>query len=317
MQHDISAIKARVGLPRGPRAGFTLVELLVVIAIIGVLIALLLPAIQKVRAAADRMSCANRLHNIGLALHNYQWEHGRFPPGVVIGPFAPGGVYTQAAHGCWPFLLAHLGEEPLARRYHWDLSWSHPDNAEVVAQQLRVFQCPAAEADRVSTDQTESDVSGACTDYAPVEGVYSGLAGMGLIVPVGDYQGVLAGNSMARVSDIPDGTSSTLMVAEDAGRPARWQAGRVVPGVFTFGGPWASYFNLVQVWGSTQDGSHRPGPCALNCTNWGEIYSFHSGGANTLFADGSVHFLSNGLSLRVLAALVTREGGEVVTAGDF
>jgi prepilin-type N-terminal cleavage/methylation domain-containing protein/prepilin-type processing-associated H-X9-DG protein len=296
---------------------FTLVELLVVIAIIGVLIALLLPAVQKVRAAAQRMACANHLHNIGLALHNYESEHGRFPPGAVIGPFVPAGVNTKANHGCWPFLLAHLEQEPLARRYRWDVSWSDPDNAEAVAQQLKVFQCPAAEPDRVGGGYNASNGSGACTDYAPVQAVYSGLVGMGLIDPAGDYQGVLEVNFMARVSDIQDGTSSTLMVAEDAGRPARWQAGRMVPGVFTPGGPWASDANIVYVWGSAVDGSKRPGPCALNCTNWGEIYSFHSGGSNALFADGSVHFLGSGVSLRILAALVTREGGEVVSADDF
>jgi prepilin-type processing-associated H-X9-DG protein len=94
-------------------------------------------------------------------------------------------------------------------------------------------------------------------------------------------------------------------VAEDAGRPQLWRAGRSVPGTFSYGGPWASSANSVLISGASPDGATVPGPCAINCTNDRQPYSFHPGGANFLFADGSVHFLPAGIDIRVLAALAT------------
>src|SRR5262249_42584588 len=134
---------------------------------------------------------------------------------------------------------------------------------------------------------------------------------------VGNYRGVLDSNFMARMSDIMDGTSQTLLVAEQAGRPKLWRVGRQIADGFSAGGPWASTPNVLAVWGSTADGSTVPGPCAMNCTNYTNLYSFHPGGANVLFADGSVHFLNATIDIRILARLITRAGGEVVSAGDY
>ena len=83
------------------------------------------------------------------------------------------------------------------------------------------------------------------------------------------------------------------------------------------GGPWDHYKGPVIREGSTADGTRKPGPCALNCTNDGEVYAFHTGGANAAFADGHVQFLQAGMSIRTLAALITRAGGEVVSGSDF
>src|SRR5262249_49111938 len=124
------------------------------------------------------------------------------------------------------------------------------------------------------------------TDYSPVAGVDPFLADVGLIDRVGNYEGALPQNVMTRLSDITDGPANTLMVAEDAGRPQLWRAGRLVPGQFSRGGPWASIANPILILGASGDGARVPGPCPINCTNDQQPYSFHPGGANFLFADG-------------------------------
>jgi prepilin-type processing-associated H-X9-DG protein len=299
-----------------------LIELILVIAIIAVLLGLLVPAVQKVRAAAARVSCLNNLKQAGLALHHFEANHGHFPPGAVLGPLAAAGIDTDALHGCWPFLLPYLEQEALFGAYRWDVDFFDLANQPTVATPLKILQCPSAQASRF-VDMEHSDGAfinggrGACIDYGPVQGVGPGLAVLGLIDPVDDDRGALPMNEMCRVSAITDGTSNTLLIAEDAGRPQQWQAGHLVPGVFSFGGPWASSANPVEIRGASADGATVPGPCAINCTNNQQPYSFHTGGANFLFADGSVHFLSTGMDIRVLAALATRAGGEVVSGDDY
>jgi prepilin-type N-terminal cleavage/methylation domain-containing protein/prepilin-type processing-associated H-X9-DG protein len=299
---------------------FTLVELLVVIAIIAVLIGLLLPAVQKVRESAARIKCQNNLKQIGLALLNFESEHEKFPPGSVIGPFPEAGVMTPAQHGVFPFLLPYLEEQPLSERYRVDVSFNDPANQPAVRKQLRILQCPSAEPDRWATEADHPITwfggrKSACSDYNVIWRMDQALARppYGLIEPVGDYKGILTLNQMVPFADITDGTSNTLLVAEDAGRPAVWRVGRLVPGVYSGGASWAS-LGFLNGQGSTRDGASPLGPCAINCTNDREVYGFHPGGANAVFADGSVHFLHMGMSIRTLAALVTRAGGEVIAA---
>jgi prepilin-type N-terminal cleavage/methylation domain-containing protein/prepilin-type processing-associated H-X9-DG protein len=311
-----SVLRSNVG--RRCRSAFTLIELLVVIAIIGVLVALLLPAVQKVREAANRMKCTSNLHNLGLAFHQYENTHGRFPPGHVVGPYPPAGV-TAAVNQNWgPFLLSFIEQQALANQYHWDLFHYDPANQPVTSTHLKIMQCPSAEPDRVMTYGVFSyGGQGACTDYAAIQGVDPVLADLGLIDRVGNYDGVLAQNFMACPSDIVDGMSSTILLAEDAGRPRQWQAGKPGLDQKVGGGPWTGGGNPIVVQGSTFDGATRPGPCALNCTNNKEIYSFHPGGTNILFADGSVHFLKETIDIRILARLCTRAGDEVVSGSDY
>jgi prepilin-type N-terminal cleavage/methylation domain-containing protein/prepilin-type processing-associated H-X9-DG protein len=316
-----------------PRRGFTLIELLVVIALIAVLIGLLLPAVQKVREAANRLACANNLKNLGLALHNYHGDHGQFPPGAV-GPLTPS--FPQFAglkhHGLGTYLLPYLEQQALASRYRWDVSWFDPPNQSVVNTPLKIWQCPSAPANRIQDGSLPTvappppepfNGTAACGDYAGVSVVDAGLARTGLIDPPsgprderGHYEGVFPPNHTRRLADILDGTAHTLLMAECAGRPQLWQSGKQVPNRWLSGGPWASR-NLLWGRGATPDGAAFFGPCAVNCTNDREVYSFHPGGANVVFADGSVRFLSADLSIRVFARLVTRAGGEVVSGSDF
>jgi prepilin-type N-terminal cleavage/methylation domain-containing protein/prepilin-type processing-associated H-X9-DG protein len=313
------------------RRGFTIVELLVVIAIIGVLIALLLPAVQAAREAARRMTCANNLKNLGLATHNYHGDHGTFPPGAV-GPLSP--LFPQYAglkhHALGTFLLPYL-EQPLASQYRWDASWFDPPNQPVVTAQLKVWQCPSAQTNRIMDGSLptvapppEAPFIGiaASGDYAGMSVVNAALARNGLIDPGGprdengNYEGAFAINRTTRLADVVDGASNTILIAECAGRPQLWRAHKPVPNVWLTGGPWASR-SLLWGRGATADGTAFFGQCAINCTNDREVYSFHAGGANAVFADGSVHFLKANMSIRVFARLVTRAGGEVVSAGDF
>jgi prepilin-type N-terminal cleavage/methylation domain-containing protein/prepilin-type processing-associated H-X9-DG protein len=300
------------------RIGFTLVELLVVIAIIAVLIGLMLPAVQKVREAANRTKCANNLKQTGLALHQFHDANGGFPPGEVAGPFPRLGVLTTAAHGSWTFLLPYLEKQALFDMYRKDLDYFHPANQPAVNHHLKVLQCPSAKPDRVHAFQIVIETgTAACIDYAPIREVDRTLADLGLVDRVGDYRGAMPPNCMTHLSDITDGTSQTILVAEDAGRPEIWRVGRPVPDAWVGGGAWAGDRNRLVLMGATPDSGTRPGPCAVNCTNDHELYSFHPGGANAVFADGSVHFLKAGLDIRVLARLATPAGGEVVSAGDF
>lgn len=300
------------------RPGFTLLELLVVIGIIALLIGLLVPAVQRVRAAAARMQCANNLKQLGLALHNYHGLHGTFPPGAE-GP--ANGDPTLAGlkhHGLGSYLLPYLEQESLFRQYRRDVSWFDRSNQQVVNKQLSVWQCPSAVASRLMDGSLPTipmppekpfDGTAACGDYAGIQRIDPALAS--LIDPALNYDGILQVNRMTRIADILDGASNTILMAECAGRPTLWQGGKPVPNIWLNGGPWASR-GLMFGRGSTKDGTAFFGRCAINCTNDREVYSFHTGGANAVFADGSVHFLKDTIDIRVFARLVTRAGGEVV-----
>ena len=300
------------------RRAFTLIELLVVIAIIGVLIGLLLPAVQKVREAANRGKCASNLHDVGLALHNFENTHGWFPPGQVLGPFPLAGVTMPTEHGFWIFLLPYLEQEALYRLYRWDVNSYDPGNQPAVNKQIKILQCPSAEPDRVGNFRPTPprDVPGACIDYATEIFVNPDLLTLGLVDPMADNGGMFGPNSMSRTSDITDGLSTTVAVVEIAGRPTRWNDGQATSELRA-GGPWAEAWNQGRLDGATYDGQQRIGPCAINCTNFFEVYSFHRTGANILFADGSVRFLHAKMHVRVYARLLTRAGGEVVSADDF
>jgi prepilin-type N-terminal cleavage/methylation domain-containing protein/prepilin-type processing-associated H-X9-DG protein len=303
--------------PRYRRSAFTLVELLVVIAIIGMLVALLLPAIQSAREAARRAHCMNNLREIGLALHQHHDAYGKFPPGWVQAPFTvPQGKIIQGGHGFGPFLLPFIEEQALADIYRWDKRAQGPENQPVASTQLRILQCPSAEPDRwVTAVEDSKNYSyggrGACGDYTGVRDIDTRLAELGLVDEAANYQGALTENYLTRLADITDGASQTILVTECAGRPELWRAGQAVAEIYAPGGAWVSG-TLTLGQGSTADGATKPGPCAINCTNDREVYSFHPAGANAVFADGSLHFLKDDIDIRIFARLVTRAGEEVV-----
>ncbi len=300
------------GLPR--RSAFTLIELLVVIAIIATLIGLLLPAVQKVREAAARMSCQNNLKQIGLAMHNYESAHGGLPPRRS---FRPG-----TRRGWGPAILPYIEQEPLGKSYRFDKDFYAPENAANIIVPLKLFICPSGPGDRtVTVIQGGNTAVGAAGDYFGPNSFSSTLYGVPSLS--GDTTvTALLDDKNRRVTDITDGTSNTLLITEQAGRPdfyilGRRQASNAGLSQAHNWGPWAS-FQVFQVWQFGSDGITKDGPggpCTINCNNSQGVYAFHTGGANAVFADGSVRFLNQTLHPNILFGIVTINGGEVL-AGD-
>lgn len=313
------------------RSGFTLIELLVVIAIIAVLVGLLLPAVQKVRDAANRMACQNNLKQMGLAFHNYHDTFNTFPPGYVFDLSIP---YIGASWGAK--LLPYLEQDNIWRTYDDRQPFWMPQNQAAVATPLKIFQCQASPNQGKTYNDTWTGPAagfpitwgGATTDYMALSGVlgfYWDYIFQGSPPAGGDRHGVLHDSQTNRglsITDIHDGSSNTAMVGEVAGMPDLYR-GNVLVKAAPFdpsdpdqiaGSGWGDPLN-GENWlvGSTGDGQTRPGPCVINCTNRTQLYSFHSGGANVLYGDGSVHFLSAGTDARVLIALITVEKGEIAT----
>lgn len=304
------------------KRGFTLVELLVVIAIIGILIALLLPAVQQARAAARRMSCSNKLKQHGLAYHNYADSHkGAFPPRVSHNP--------PLNHGVNTYILDQLEQSALADQYDWNYDWSDEENWDVVSVPIEVMLCPSSPARETEMTLTNGDkrmMESVC-DYAPPYGLTGQVVSAGLFDADFNRDGVLIdGNKNNPMADITDGTSNTAMIVEAAGKPFRMVFRKHTPPNWDEGGDyqahssgWAAPWTDVGGRGHLYDGVTKPGPCMINCSNepGAGVYSFHTGGAYMLFADGSVQFVNEQVEQFVFYALLTRAGGEVIGGDDF
>jgi prepilin-type N-terminal cleavage/methylation domain-containing protein/prepilin-type processing-associated H-X9-DG protein len=290
--------------------GFTLIELLVVIAIIAVLVSLLLPAVQKVREAANRTQCTNNLKQIGLACHHYHDSYRCLPPGYFAAASYP---ETTPGWGWGAYLLPYLEQEPLYRQ----ISFTQPmqQNPAVIGTMLKVFLCPSdlppPQPFAITDGTLEPIVSAAPSSYAASVGDDNSEAD----APTGN--GVFYRNSKIRFADITDGLSNTTILGDRA-----WSQ---VQGI------WAGAINN----GITRAGSRNVWPNAtasapvlvlahnnfINITTdsdggLDDLSSNHPGGANLLFADGSVHFLqsitSDGPERLAFWALGTRAGGETV-----
>lgn len=297
---------------RKQRAGFTLIELLVVIAIIAILIALLLPAVQQAREAARRMSCKNNLKQIALAAHNYESAFRVLPPRRILS--------KGNRRGWGPSILPYLDQANLQGRYDFNKNFYDPENAANIKVPLKVFMCPSAPGPRpITVDVSGVSSEGIAGDYfgpnsfrSDKYGV-SSLSGNNRITALDDLP------RTRKFRDILDGTTNTMLITEQAGRPEFYIRGIKQPdnsglSQATSWGSWPSFQVFqVQVFGS--DAITRDGPggtCSINCNNSQGIYSFHVGGAHASFADGSVHMLSESIDANILFALITINGGEVI-----
>ena len=289
---------------------FTLIELLVVIAIIGVLIGLLLPAVQKVREAAQRVQCRNNLHQLGLALHSYHDANQGFPPAA----------WTQPTYGTthpWTVLLLPYFEQGnLYAQYRFDKNWDDAATNDanpggVIQVDIATYLCPAAPSGRKGSRNR------GVLDYSPVNTITRPNSYVKNMPPSDPTNiGILGKNVSRRLTDITDGASQTILLAEDAGRNQTWQMGQLVSA--TGGtGAWGNPATQIAIGGFNPATKTQPGPCAVNCTNNDEIYSFHPGSANALFADGSVQQLRANLDINIAIALMTRSIGEVIDPSSY
>ena len=300
------------------RIGFTLVELLVVIAIIGILVGLLLPAVQAAREAARRMQCSNNLKQLGLATHNYESAFKRFPSGGQGTDFrkSPPGT-TFGVHSFFTGILGYIEQGNTFQLIDQSFAYNEtPGNIAAAKQAISTFICPS---NGWRSSPIDNEGYG-CTDYAPT--YYVDLdPNTGLRNKSTRLAGALT-NRFAQHGQITDGLSNTIFLAEDAGRDERMQPGHVyldpIDGNIRRFWRWAELDCSIGV-SKTINNNRFPqgGPpdCPWDLNNCGpfeEIFSFHTGGAQVVLGDGSVHFLSESLDAATLRALVTAKGGEIV-----
>lgn len=296
----------------GKRGGFSLVELLVVVAILAILLGLLLPAVQKVREAANRMSCSNNLRQLGLAFMNYESVAGAFPP---MNGSDPG--FGTRVH--WPVrLLPFLEQEALYRDYNRSIDWNQPGNLPAATTRVAGFLCPSVAVGRSGPNAFGGGRELAAIDYTPMRDIDPQLLATGLVAMPAQNLGALWQHGMpsagTRLVEFADGVSNTLLLGEDAAMPVAVLKGRTTGADFGPAG-WAGPYPDTNLDGCNPDGS-LGGPIAMNTTNAWEFYSFHPGGGNFLMADGRLVFVAQSIPIRIMAGLVTRAGDEAVSLPD-
>ncbi|MBP3955162.1 DUF1559 domain-containing protein [Gemmata sp. G18] len=310
------------------RRGFTLIELLVVIAIVAVLIGLLLPAVQKVREAAARMKCQNNLKQMGLAIHGYHDSYQFFPASgwTKAGAGNPAGKW----HSWRTAILPYVEQDNLRKVFDLNFHWWEGPNLSAAGYRVPMYECPStgSRTPITAAPAKPSPAPGrpaltftqplAPTDYEAIQGVQHGSINPHFSAPLytaDNRFSVMHRDSKNAMTAISDGTSSTIMVVEAAGRPLVYRGRVPNTGVTNDQGiGWADNEGPFSFDGSAADGSAEG--CGVNCAsvmnkrNDNEPYSFHTGGGNFLFADGHVQFLREELSLATFAALCTRAAGE-------
>jgi prepilin-type N-terminal cleavage/methylation domain-containing protein/prepilin-type processing-associated H-X9-DG protein len=307
----------------GRRQGFTLVELLVVIAIIGILIALLLPAVQAAREAARRMQCSNHLKQIGLAMHNYHQAHRTLPYATGYDNPDPATYGRFCEGGTWcAFLLPYLEQQPVYDLFNFKKLMGDSANSPAVTQIISTYICPSDPKSSepivtgrlqqphnpvtvlalwypVSIGPTVMDACPYCSDTTPGPTNYCCQgSNFGSNFPARNSVGMFGRHtSRIRFEDVTDGTSSTIMAGETLPGHCMWM-GAYMPN-FSVSGTGIPLNTMEDDQGAA--------------TNWYRCCGFksrHPGGANFLMGDASVHFFAETIDYRLYNNLGTRAGGE-------
>lgn len=304
--------------------GFTLVELLVVISIIGILVALLLPAIQAARESSRRSSCQNNLKQIGLALANYESAHRSFPPGKQWSlPRTNPNTFDFA----WSsVVLDYAEEQALHDQLDFKLPLTDPVNLPASRQPLAMYLCPSAS--RIESHRNELgqlfNLNGApgeglgCIDYLGISGPDGEKSNPVTGEDYGKQRGILLGTKglpdgktlmkppAVTTAKITDGLSQTMCIVECTGRGADVSK---KGNVKSLNGAWASGGNISHIKKGVNDEEPEKA--------WEDerIFSDHPGGALSLLCDGSVHFLRNDMEPELIRSLCSRDGEEIIN--DF
>jgi prepilin-type N-terminal cleavage/methylation domain-containing protein/prepilin-type processing-associated H-X9-DG protein len=300
MRHNLNNIPTGINRSFAMRPGpvihsaFTLIELLVVIAIVGILVSLLLPAVQKVREAADRTQCANNLKQLGVAAHGYHDVRKRLPPGYqASGLYVNGATDTAPGWGWAAFLLPYLEQQDLSAQ----LDFNQPvQNSAAIATLVPVFLCPADLTPFAPFPLTDG-FGNILAQAAPTS--YSACCGNDQFATTdATGSGVCYRNSATRLVEISDGTSSTILFGERAWANANgiW-AGAIPGGVIRRGPANPCQPDIPSAWfpAATLVLSHSHLNNALidsdGSAGMDDFSSLHAHGSNFVFADGSVHFI--------------------------
>lgn len=320
------------------RRAFTLIELLVVIAIIAVLIAMLLPAVQAAREAARRAQCTNNLKQLGIALHNYHDTIGAFPPGYLslmdpatFDNVGPGWSWTSLS-------LNQMEKQPTYNSINFVIGIEFPANLTARTNVIASLLCPS-DALRQNTFTVADSTATGTTPGAPICTVassnYVGSVGTGDPSSLYPYfidndngppgrdngNGLFYRNRTVNLAQITDGTSQTFAVGERSQNMSRatWTGAitnAAVPLVALLGGDgFDPEGGGALVLSHTGEGHGPNSPSGIAHAD--QYWSFHPGGANFLFADGSVRYVKAMVGFRIFQAIATRAGGEVVSSDAF
>lgn len=305
-------------IQRGYRnSGFTLVEVLVVIAIIGILIALLLPAVQAARESSRRTGCQNNMRQIGLGILHFESTHGKFPPGKKwSGPPKDPKSFAMA----WSsFMLDHIEQRAIHDQINFKLSFTDPSNLPATTQVIPIYRCPStSQIEEHRTDDGKLTNLGSlpgeglgCIDYMGISGPDKDAKHPVTKIVYGRQRGVLIGTKgipqkeqpieppPVTAASIIDGLSNTICVVECTGRGVSVKNGAID----ALHGAWASGNNVSHTDGSINTKTPKV---------WynEQIYSDHTRGVNVLMCDGSVHFKTEDTPKNLIRSMASRDGQE-------
>jgi prepilin-type N-terminal cleavage/methylation domain-containing protein/prepilin-type processing-associated H-X9-DG protein len=314
-------------------SAFTLVELLVVIAIIGILIALLLPAVQAARESARRSQCTNHLRNLALATIQFENAQKRFPPAAQVrdGKVSNNVVPPLANHNGISLVLPYFEAGTTFDAIDFEVDWDHPRNVDLTKQNVSgILLCPTAptgresrhvtdyiSATRVAVSGTPSlrplilagniDRKNGAADKSPF---WDGILQVDKLVLLDDSLEIdrkLTDRRRVRVTEVLDGISHTWMWYESAGKPFIYEGGYFVEEDASSNSKfrWASQ----QTWMAIND--YCGAGQIINCNNINKPYSFHEGGTNIAYADASVRFHTEDLDPQLFVALLTMAGDDI------
>ncbi len=301
---------------RASARGFTLIELLVTIAIIATLVALLLPAVQNAREAARRVQCVNNLKQVMLAFHNYADVNGGIPNRQS---------FTTSVSSGWGWgvrLLPYIEQSSLFDTYDFTKSFFEPENQNFTMTPIPIYMCPTApDGPRVmdlgaggsSPPTTSTGIAG---DYVVSHQI--SYTGSGITCADCFPAAPKDAGALRPFREITDGLSNTILVFEQAGRPNFYIGREMQPSNTSMTNPkywgcWASYQSVTAQGNNANiPPTGAGGNYTMNRTNSQGVYSFHRGGAIFGICDGSVRFIGENVSLPLLIAMWTANGGEVV-----